>query len=287
MIHAKVPVGRMINKALDAHVTSSSLFDYDSEVINNANKKMGKHQLGSCGGGNHFVEIQKRDDGRLNLMVHTGSRNLGQMVRLAYQRKAEKELKSERLISLQAESKDGQSYLRDADFAVRFARENRREILRRCYESFQEKFPQKVVENFEDAVNQLIDLPHNFISIESHFGQQVYVHRKGAIHLAKGELGVIPSSMGTFSYIVEGRGNQYSFDSCSHGAGRLMSRGEAMALIKREDFLEAVQAVVCNRSESMLEEAPQAYKNIDQVMMYQQSLAKRVHRLSPLVSIKG
>ena len=284
-IYARVPSGRRLNITPNERVNNLPIFDNDLEIMNNANTKRAKQQIGTLGGGNHFVEIQKNENGDINLMVHTGSRILGQHIRGINMKKG-KTLDSPRgLVVLEAESDEGKDYLKQVEFAVQYAKENRQEILRQAYEAFTDSVGGN--DSFESVLEKLIDVSHNSLSKENIFGKDVYVHRKGAVHLSDGELGLIPGSMGTNSYIVQGKGNKYSFESCSHGAGRKMSRGVAFSTIRKSDFLESMQGIISREDDSILDEAPQAYKDIGKVVKYQQDLVKVVEKLSPLACVKG
>ncbi|MGI5870199.1 MAG: RtcB family protein [Kiritimatiellia bacterium] len=254
--------------------------------------------LGTLGGGNHFVEIQKSGDGFIWLMVHSGSRNLGYRVEQMYMRlaqrhnaKAKIDLPDPDLAFLPLDSEDGRDYLRDMKFSLDYAQENRRLMMA----AFKD-----VVREFEPDAGFLreINIHHNYAAVERHFGREYVVHRKGATSAKQGEPGIIPGSMGTASYIVRGLGNPESFESCSHGAGRVMSRTEAVRTLSEDECNRALKDVVFDRwkqwgkykkTRGMLDlsEAPQCYKPIDEVIADQADLVEPLVRLVPLAVLKG
>jgi len=283
-IYQKVPTGRRVNIEDYEKFSDFPLFQQELEVLNKGNIKDALQQIGTLGGGNHFIEVQADSEDNIAVMIHTGSRAIGQHIRTIFMRKATNPEKSRNLFYLSADSKEGKEYLEHVDFATRYAAENRAEILRRVMEAFSEQFPELRECLSEDNI---IDVPHNFISLENYFGKEVYVHRKGAIHVPKDSFGAVPGSMGSASYVVRGRGNKYSFDSCSHGAGRRMSRGQAFDLIRREEFIGAMGDVISRTDDSIVDEAPQAYKDINEIIKYQKDLIRTTDKLRPLASIKG
>ena len=248
-------------------------------------------QIGSLGGGNHFIEIQQGSDGYVWIMIHSGSRNLGYSVAQWYNKVA-KQL-NERYFSsvtkeidlafLPTETPEAQDYLREMDYCVAFALANRKLMMQRMTEALQE-----VVGAF--ACDEIINKAHNFAAWETHFGQDVMVHRKGATRANKGELGMIPGSQGTNSYIVRGLGHPESFSSCSHGAGRKMGRKQAQRELDLQheiDLLNRKGVIHGIRHTKDLDEATSAYKDIDTVMENQRDLAEIVVELTPLAVLKG
>ena len=249
--------------------------------------------IGTLGGGNHFIEFQKGKDKHIWIMIHSGSRNLGLQVAKHYNNIA-KELnakwhsvvpKEHDLAFLPAQSEESLAYLREMDFCVEFAKLNREVMMDKILETLNETFPK-----FNIEYDAIINIPHNYVAIENHFGQNVYIHRKGATKAYEGQLGIIPGSQGTKSYIVKGKGELMSFKSCSHGAGREMGRKQA----KRELNLEAEKKILDDqgiihgmRNLDDLDEAPSAYKNIDVVMENQKDLVQIVEELKPIAVIKG
>jgi len=251
-------------------------------------------QLGTLGGGNHFIEIQRDDLGRIYFMIHCGSRNFGKKVCDHYMGKAndlnelwhsEVDPKWD-LGFLPIGSREAREYIDDMKAALNFAELNRHLISEEVKKAFRE-----VVGNctFEDA----IDIHHNYAALENHYGHNVWVHRKGATSAKKGEIGIIPGSMGTASYIVEGLGNRESFCSCSHGAGRVMGRMGASRKLTLEECDRSMEGVfhrTWTKNKSGIYdfgEAPQAYKNIEDVMKNQEDLVKPLVKLYPLGVVKG
>lgn len=248
-------------------------------------------QIGTLGGGNHFVELQKGSDGYLWIMIHSGSRNLGHSVASWYNKGAIKlneryhsvVTKNMELAFFPIETQDAKKYLAEMKYCVEFALANRKLMMTRMVESLTE-----VVGAFEH--DEIINKSHNFAAWEHHFGQNVLVHRKGATKASAGELGMIPGSQGTSSYIVKGLGNPDSFESCSHGAGRKMGRKQAqreLDLQTEVDALNAKGVVHGIRHAKDLDEAPSAYKDITEVMANQTDLAEIVVELTPLGVLKG
>ena len=247
--------------------------------------------LGTLGGGNHFIEIQKGSDGYIWIMIHSGSRNLGFKVANYYNKLAQ-ELnekwhssvpKSWELAFLPVDSEEGQAYIIEMNYCVEFALANR--------ELMMERVIQAVANNTnQTGFDTMINIAHNYASLENHFGQNVWVHRKGATKATKGLVGIIPGSQGTASYIVEGLGNKESFMSCSHGAGRRMSRSQARRELNlKEEIAKMDKKGIIHglRNQGDLDEASSAYKDIDWVMKQQEELVKIKVKLLPLAVIKG
>lgn len=257
--------------------------------------------LGTMGGNNHFQEVQKTDEDKIWLMIHSGSRNLGYKIADYYNKIAVKlnkewysNIPTTELAFLPTNSSYGQDYIRDMNFALEFAKENRRRIM--------DSFKIAVLNVFNNVeFNQEINIHHNFASIENHFGKNVWIHRKGATSARKDELGIIPGSMGTPSYIVKGLGNRESFMSCSHGAGRKMGRMDASRNLSKEDCDESMKDIVFdgfnklkvrkekdkNRKLYDLGESPLAYKNINNVIESERDLIEPIVKLYPLAVVKG
>lgn len=249
-----------------------------------------RKQIGTLGGGNHFLEIQKGSDGFIWIMIHSGSRNLGYQV-ANYYNKLATELnekwfssvpKSHQLAFFSIDTKEGQMYIEEMIYCKEFAKKNRDLMMKRIQYWFSE---------FTDAEFSLgIDASHNYARMENHFGKNVMVHRKGATSAREGELGIIPGSQGSKSYIVKGKGNKESFMSCSHGAGRKMSRTRAQNELSIEDqkkILDDIGVIHGIRNAKDLDEAPGAYKDISEVMKNQKDLVKIEVELTPLAVIKG
>ena len=270
--------------------------------------KLDRMNLGTLGGGNHFIELQKSTalDGsgdpeggaKVWLMIHSGSRNLGKRIEEHYHRIAARmcerfhsPLPDKDLAFLPIEEPTGHDYFTDMLFALRYARENRRRMMEAMKATLAEFVP---------GVNfvRTIDIHHNYAAFEEHFGEKVCVHRKGATSAKLDEIGIIPGSMGAASYIVRGLGNPESFMSCSHGAGRRMSRIAASTTLTVEECDKAMDGIVCERWHKYkgfgkakgkldLSEAPQAYKDIEDVIASELDLVEPLIRLVPLASLKG
>ncbi len=241
-----------------------------------------RYQLGTLGGGNHFMTMEKGSDGYIWLMVHSGSRNFGYTIANYYNDLAkglEMNKDSKDLAALPLDTSMGRAYYKDMTFVLDFAMENRRQLLEDFY------FIVRKHSNSRD-LEEIIQCHHNYAALEEHYGEEVIVHRKGAIRAEKGEFGIIPGSMGTPSYIVEGSGNPESFNSCSHGAGRVLSRKQANKTIDRNEFRQVMKGIVFKEGKD-LSEAPMAYKDIEEVMDNQKDLVKRRVKLEPLAVIKG
>lgn len=264
-------------------------------------RDLAERSLGTLGGGNHFLELQKGDDGFVWLMVHSGSRNTGYRIAGHHHKRAVKfcrtrglELPTEELSYLPLDSEEGRDYIRDMGFALDYAEENRRRLMDAYMEVCSE-----VTGNTD--VQDRVNIHHNYASPEEHFGRKVWVHRKGATSARKGEMGIIPGSMGTFSYIARGLGNPESFHSCSHGAGRVMGRRQASRTLSVRRCNESMEGVVFSGWKKYrgyggrkkgapsldLSEAPDAYKDITEVMEAQLDLVEPVVRLEPLGVVKG
>jgi len=248
-----------------------------------------RHQLGTLGGGNHFIEIQKGNDGYIWIMIHSGSRNLGKQVADYYNKVAIRNNqawfsevpKKWDLAFLPIHHIDGVNYLEEMQFCVDFALANRGLMMQRILDVFADEFS-----NFKH--DKMINIAHNYARLEHHFNTNVYVHRKGATSCKLDEIGIIPSSQGTKSYIVRGLGNPESFMSCSHGAGRIMGRKQAVKNLDLKTELNKMEGVIHSiRTEKDLDESVGAYKNIDTVMENQNDLVEIVTELTPLAVIKG
>jgi len=269
----------------------------DRKWMDKHTRKLAKKNLGTLGGGNHFIEIQADTDDTIWLMIHSGSRHLGNVIAKYYHKQAvelntkwKSDLPTSDLAFFPADSEEGQLYINDMNFALAYARENRHRIMENVMAAFQAMYPQA---EFEDPIN----IHHNFAAIEHHFGKNVWVHRKGATSARKDEIGIIPGSMGTPSFIVKGLGNIESFTSCSHGAGRILGRNEASKQLTIEECDTAMGDVVYDRWSKVrrgntkglydLGEAPLAYKDIQSVIDAQKDLVTPIVTLRPLAVVKG
>lgn len=251
------------------------------------------HHLGTMGTGNHFLELCLDESDRVWLMLHSGSRGIGAAIGNFYIEKA-KESMGELVGNLPDKDlayliDDGRGagafheYVAAVEWAQSFARINRELMMKRALETLRRDRSLPPIEIDEKAVN----CHHNYVSRETHFGTDCWITRKGAIRAGKDELGIIPGSMGARSYIVRGKGESNSFESCSHGAGRRMSRSRARKTVSEESHARALADVECRKDASTLDETPAAYKNIDSVMRAQKDLVEPIHTLRQVVCVKG
>jgi len=246
-----------------------------------------RSQLGTLGGGNHFIEIQKGNDGHIWVMLHSGSRNFGLKTATEYHKKAQtlceqwvSNIPDKDLAFLPLDTIEGQEYLTAMNYCLDFAFANRALMMDRIMG----------IVSATNVCSELdrVNIHHNYAIMEHHFGQNVLVHRKGATKATLGLRGIIPGSMGTKSYITEGLGNADSFESSSHGAGRRMGRKEAGRTLNLEEEQKKMAGIIHGlRTIQDLDEAPGAYKPIDVVMENQKDLVKAIVELTPLASIKG
>ena len=245
--------------------------------------------LGTLGGGNHFVEVCIDEAGAVWFMLHSGSRGVGNAIGTMFIELAKQDalrnnanLPDRDLAYFEEGARYFGDYVRAVGWAQKFAATNREVMMKRVIEAAKTVIA-KPFQSHIEAVN----CHHNYVQKERHFGEDVYVTRKGAVSAQSGELGIIPGSMGARSYIVRGRGNPESFASCSHGAGRTMSRGEAKRRFSLEDHLAATDGVECRKDSGVIDETPGAYKDIDAVMAAQDDLVEVVHTLKQVVCVKG
>jgi tRNA-splicing ligase RtcB (3'-phosphate/5'-hydroxy nucleic acid ligase) len=289
-LRERIPVGSAQNPVVSERVLSNPLWQEELKafVSNRVLRKLTR-QFASLGGGNHFLEIQRDPEENLWIMLHSGSRYLGTQVRDWYVEQGSRQPAINMKIYssipyLVAGTKIADEYLADMHVVKEFAGESRKEMMIRAIEVLQEFTPSL---DIKDEMDTAIEVGHNFAALESYFGETLFVHRKGAIHLQKGEVGLVPGSMGTNSYVVEGRGNDFAFCSCAHGGGRAISRSAALKTISAKMFRESMGNVVYDYNELLIDEAPDAYKDIRTVMRGQKDLVKIRYELNPAVSIKG
>lgn len=277
-----IPVGDAIHRgkgiSLPELLESSPL---STASLERHRARGGPKHLGTLGGGNHFLELDRDGGGDLWLLVHSGSRGLGAAIAQHHLRVAQ-ELGEGDLPGLSLDSAEGRACLSDLQWAFTFARENRAHLVARAAELIAELIGQ-------EPQGPPIDGHHNFVRHEFHHGRQLLVHRKGAIAAPQGQLALIPGSMGTASYVVEGLGDPASFASASHGAGRVLTRREARARIEPQRFVASMRRVVFDRRRirALVEEAPGAYRDLNQVLEDEETLVRRVTRLEPLAVLKG
>lgn len=245
-----------------------------------------KHQLGTLGGGNHFIEFQLDSEDNLWIMVHSGSRNIGKKVAEHFHRRAVKScetrnepLPTKELSFFKLDSPDGQEYFTAMTWCQKFSRANRETMMH------------VILDIIGESPRQMIDIHHNYAAPEKHFGKTVVLHRKGAVKADKGAIGVVPGSMGTHSYIIEGLGDPESFNSSAHGAGRRLGRRQARRIIPVETVLRQMEEkgipVSAANKRELPEEADEAYKDLDYVMHQQRGLVRIITKLHPIAVVKG
>ncbi|WP_295908976.1 RtcB family protein [uncultured Xanthomonas sp.] len=245
--------------------------------------------LGTLGTGNHFVEMCLDEAQRVWFMLHSGSRGVGNAIGNHFIQLAKEEMRrwminlpDQDLAYLPEGSQYYGDYVFAVDWAQRYARINREIMMRSVVEAVR-----TVIAKPFEAQAEAVNCHHNYVSREHHFGKDVFVTRKGAVSARKGELGIIPGSMGAKSFIVRGLGNADSFHSCSHGAGRVMSRTEARRRISVDEHVKATAHVECRKDQDVVDESPAAYKPIEAVMAAQRDLVEIVHTLRQVVCVKG
>lgn len=246
-------------------------------------------QMGTLGGGNHFIEVCLDEEGAVWFMLHSGSRGVGNAIGTYFIELAKKDAEANQrnlpdrdLAYFEEGAQNFGDYVRGVGWAQKFAQRNR-EVMMKILIAAIAKVIAKPFESHVEAVN----CHHNYVQQEHHFGHDVFVTRKGAVSAKRGQLGIIPGSMGAKSYIVRGLGNAESFDSCSHGAGRVMSRSKAKKLYTVDDQMRATAGVECRKDADLIDEIPMAYKDIDAVMAAQKDLVEVVHTLKQVVCVKG
>lgn len=286
-VEAAIPVGFNAHAEVSRRVRHLDLWDtygaLDDKVADLAGKAMA--QMGSLGGGNHFIELCLDGDGAVWLMLHSGSRNIGKTLADIHIDAAKKlphnhDLPDRGLAVFLAGTPEMDAYRRDLFWAQRYAATNRQVMVELYLTALREHFP-TVDTTF------MVSCHHNYVSEEHHYGSDVLVTRKGAISARAGEFGIIPGSMGTRSYIVKGLGNPESFHSASHGAGRRMSRGAAKRTFTVGDLEAQTAGVECRKDPGVLDEIPGAYKRIEDVMANQADLVEVYAELRQVLCVKG
>ena len=297
-IEAAIPVGFEMHKQDRARASTIRGLNNGLDRILSKHKKIASmqkkpyqtwiRQIGTLGGGNHFIELCLDENDNVWIMLHSGSRGIGNAIGRYFIALAKKDM-GRHIANLPdkdlAYFTEGAEYFDDYVEAVEWAQDyamaNRREMMHFIIEALRKKLPKFGI------TKEAINCHHNYVSYEEHFGEKVFVTRKGAIRASVDELGIIPGSMGAKSYIVRGKGNPQSFCSCSHGAGRVMSRTEAKRRFNTDDVLQQTEGVECRKDKSVIDEIPAAYKDIDKVMAHQHDLIEIVHTLKQIVCIKG
>ncbi len=293
-IEAEIPVGRGLNRAAVWEDSGAALAGrakslmgrfHDLEPTVHGLSDRASCQLGSLGGGNHFIEVCLDTEQAVWLMLHSGSRNIGAALAEHHMRKARRlfhnqELPDPDLAVFLADTPAFDAYRRDLFWAQEYAALNRAVMLERIQQVLRGFWPDV---RFESPIS----CHHNYVAEERHFDEDLLVTRKGAIRAGEGELGIIPGSMGAKSFIVRGRGNPLSFESASHGAGRRMSRTQAKQSYTVKDLERQTKGVECRKDRGVIDEAPKAYKNIERVMEQQSDLVEIVAELKQVVCVKG
>lgn len=255
-------------------------------VLKNTNNL---NHLGTLGTGNHFIEVCLDENDSVWIMLHSGSRGVGNRIGTHFIELAKKDMErwhiqlpDSDLAYLPEGSEHFEQYVEAVEWAQNFARVNREVMMERVVHAVRHELGV----NF-DARMEAVNCHHNYVSRENHYGKNVLVTRKGAVRARKGEMGIIPGSMGAKSFIVRGLGNEESFCSCSHGAGRVMSRTQAKKLVSLDEHRLATADVECRKDESVLDETPSAYKPIEKVMAAQKDLVEVIYTLKQVVCVKG
>ena len=296
-ISRDVPVGFNQHDERDARESAARPFERKLGQIKEKHpgieKRVGKRsswvrQMGTLGGGNHFIEVCLDESNRVWVMLHSGSRGIGNAIGTYFIELAKKDIEKNQI---QLPDRDlayfpegaahFSDYVEAVGWAQDYARANRVEMLDLVLEALRRHLPP-----FE-VTGEAVNCHHNYVEREKHFGKQVWLTRKGAIRARAGDLGIIPGSMGARSYIVRGKGSADSFDSCAHGAGRRMSRTQAEKQFSVSDLIEQTKDVVCRKDKGVLDEIPGAYKDIDEVMANQSDLVEAGHTLKQVVCVKG
>ena len=274
-----------VSKKLSARYDELSIM----EKIGKYDHKRVFNQMGTLGGGNHFIELCLDESNAVWVMLHSGSRNIGKTIgetaiHMARQiaEREERGLRDKDLAWLDEGTAEFDMYVEGLRWAQDYAAHNRALMMHAVLFALREEFGREIA-TFDNAVQ----CHHNYASVEEHFGQQVWVTRKGAVSARSGELGIIPGSMGAKSFIVRGKGNADSYCSCSHGAGRRLSRNAAKRAYTIEDLKRQTEGVECRKDAGVLDEIPSAYKDIDAVMEAQADLVEVVHTLKQVMCIKG
>jgi tRNA-splicing ligase RtcB len=277
--HATAPFGSGFRRILDSHPQIAKRFKRTQNWA---------QQMGTLGGGNHFIEVCLDESDRLWVMLHSGSRGIGNAIGSYFielargdMERSVANLPDRDLAYLTEGAEHFDDYVAAVDWAQRYAAANRHAMMGVVLDALHRHLPP--FEVTQEAVN----CHHNYVQRERHFGKDVWLTRKGAISARKGELGIIPGSMGAKSYIVRGRGSEESFHSCAHGAGRRMSRSAAQKRFTAADVVEQTAGVICRKDKSVVDEIPGAYKPIEEVMENQSDLVEVVHTLKQVLCVKG
>jgi tRNA-splicing ligase RtcB (3'-phosphate/5'-hydroxy nucleic acid ligase) len=296
-LEAAIPVG--FNKWNDRSLPSIAMSRWHKELKDECSLILQKHrhlgsnngvyQLGTLGGGNHFIEICLDEHQQIWFMLHSGSRGIGNQIGTYFIELAKRDmgnnlgaLPDRDLAYFSKGTKYFDDYYLAVNWAQKYARINREIMMHLVTTTIETYLNKKIITD-----SYVVNCHHNYVAQENHFGSNVYITRKGAVSAKKNELGIIPGSMGAKSFIVKGLGNQESFNSCSHGAGRIMSRNQAKKLINISEHKAATKHVECRKDQKILDESPAAYKKIEDVMRSQQDLVEIVFTLRQILCVKG
>jgi tRNA-splicing ligase RtcB len=280
-----IPTGDATHRGRGVPVADALLeAPLSTRSLEHAREALARRHLGTLGGGNHFLELDRDAEGGIWLLIHSGSRGLGATIAVHHKRAAEARGAHDRVPSgLDVERAEGAAYVGDLAYALAFAQANRSALQARALAIVSELLGEEV------RATEEVELHHNFVARERWGGRELWVHRKGAVRADAGAPALIPGSMGTASYLVEGLGNPASLGSCSHGAGRVMTRTEARARVTEASLARATRHVVLpeRRGRALVEEAPAAYRDVREVLEDQRDLVVRRRRLEPIAVLKG
>lgn len=292
-----IPVGKGQHKSKDILAKSVAPFENGIANILNKHPKLTqlssnfdkwRNQMGTLGGGNHFIEVCLDENNQLWLMLHSGSRGVGNHIASYFIELAQQDMQRNNihlpdkdLAYLQEGSIYFDDYFEAITWAQEYAMENRQAMLNLTLNALKRYLPDFTI------TSEVVNCHHNYVAKEFHYGEEVYITRKGAIKADKNDLGIIPGSMGNKSYIVKGKGNPESFNSSAHGAGRKMSRTAAKKTFTIDDMKSQTEGIICRKDVGVIDEIPAAYKNIDEVMENQNDLTETLHTLKQILCIKG
>ena len=296
-ISRDVPVGRAQHQDDRALVDAAKPFEPRLDAMTNKHpqllKAFGKfskwvNQMGTLGGGNHFIEVCLDESNQVWVMLHSGSRGIGNALAGYFIELARQDMERwmihlpDRDLAYFPEGTEHfGDYVEAVTWAQEYAMQNRREMVDLVLAALKRHLPAF------DVTSEVVNCHHNYVAVEHHYGANVWVTRKGAIRAREGDLGIIPGSMGARSYIVRGKGNPESFTSCAHGAGRKMSRTAAAKQFSAADLVRQTEGVICRKDKGVVDEIPGAYKDIDTVMANQADLVDAMHTLKQVVCVKG
>jgi tRNA-splicing ligase RtcB len=279
LLHAAMPFEARLDEMTEKHPQLLKAFGKFSKWMN---------QMGTLGGGNHFIEVCLDEADQVWVMLHSGSRGIGNALAAYFIELARQDMERwmihlpDRDLAYFPEGCEHfDDYVKAVTWAQEYAMQNRECMIDLVLKALGRHLPEF------DVASEVVNCHHNYVTMEHHFGDDVWVTRKGAIRAREGDLGIIPGSMGARSYIVRGWGNPESFTSCAHGAGRRMSRTAAEKTFTEDDLVQQTEGVICRKDKGVIDEIPGAYKDIDTVMANQSDLVEVLHRLKQVVCVKG